>query len=174
MKRETIGATVLAILATAAIGLCGSASAAEQTLRINLSACVNQVISIGQPVGRARGNAETELSALKFDLLDPAAGNNMWLGTAGGRMDISLSVAGVTAVYALMNTLYGQPDVANATVIFQGAQGTQKSFKMIGNKNIRDFNNWIFTNEIDGRRTQEWWTNNLNPTPLDHEAVRCA
>ena len=66
-----------------------------------------------------------------------------------------------------MNSGYGQSGIANAIVEFKGTGGAHKTFKLIGNKTIRDYNNWVWTNTIEGASAQEWWTNNLNPQPND-------
>jgi hypothetical protein len=135
---------------------------------LDFSACANFNQAIGQPVGASIGNAGTKDAPLTFTLLDPAAGNNFWLGGAtGATLDIKLSVASPTAVYALMNTQYGQAAIANATVLFKGTGQTHKSFRLTGNKTIRDYNNWVWTDTINGTSAQEWWTNNLNPQPND-------
>ena len=86
---------------------------------------------------------------------------------ASSALTITLSVASPKAVYLLMNTLYGQPNVANATITFSGTGQVQKAAALVGNKSIRDYNNGTTTNIINGTTSQEWWTNNLNPKPND-------
>jgi hypothetical protein len=161
LARACVGCAAMAVASQAQAG-------APVLAPLDFSTCANFNQAIGQPVGAGKGNAATKDAHLTFTLLDPAAGNNFWLGAAtGATLDIKLSVASPTAVYALMNTQYGQSAIANATVVFKGTGKTHKSFKLIGNKTIRDFNNWVWTDTINGTSAQEWWTNNLNPQPDD-------
>jgi hypothetical protein len=155
--------------AAALMVLSGQGFAAVPVLApLDFSACANTSLSIGQPVGAGKGNAATKYSGLTFTLLDPSAGNNVWVGGAtGATLDIKLSVTSPTAVYILMNTLYGRAAIANATVLFQGTGKKHKSFTLTGNTTIRDYNNWVWTNTINGTSAREWWTNNLNPTSQD-------
>jgi hypothetical protein len=134
---------------------------------VDFSACANNNQVIGNPVGVSTGNALTKDSKLTFTLLDPTTGNNVWVGSAGGQIEIKLSVPSPTAVYLLMNSYYGQSAIANAKVIFKGSNSTHRGTTLIGNTTIRDFNNWVWTNTINGKSAQEWWTNNLNPQPQD-------
>jgi hypothetical protein len=70
-------------------------------------------------------------------------------------------------VFMLANTFYGQANTTNATVTFKGSGGTAVTAKLVGNSTIRDYNNWVWTNTINGTTAQEWWTNNLHPSPQD-------
>jgi hypothetical protein len=161
--------TAFASIAAAALGALGFGGLANSaTKQIDISGCVNTQFTAGQPVGKSAGNSGTALSAVRFKLLDPSAGNNVWLGSAGGSADIRLSVTGASAVDALINTYYGQSGISNATVVLRGTGGARNAFSLVGNTTIRDFNNWTWTNTINGtKRAQEWWTNNLDPKPID-------
>jgi hypothetical protein len=144
------------------------AAATAKTQYVDLSQCANALVLDGQPVGTVRGNAGTPLARQRFKLLDSSTNNNVWLGESAGKTAvISLSVTGVSAVYALINTGYGQPDISNLTVAFEGTSGAQANFEMIGNKDVRDHWNWVWTNDLVGNQAQQWWTNNLNPQPQD-------
>jgi hypothetical protein len=159
-------APVIATLLTLSVASLG-AHAATSLVPIDFSACANLSGSVGGPVGTSKGNAGTSLAKLSFVLLDPDAGNNVWVGASGSKLIIKLAVASPQGVYLLMNTLYGQSGIVNATVKFKGSGGSKANFKRIGNQSIRDFNNWVFTNDLTKNTAQPWWTNNLNPQPFD-------
>lgn len=142
-------------------------AAAPKLLGVDLSACANVSAGLGQPVGKAKGNAQTAHAKLKFALPDPALGNNAWRGDFGSTLSFAVSVPSPTAVYTLINTFYGQAGVSNATVHFTGTNGASASFELIGNVDVRDYNNWTWTNGINGTTTQTWWTDKLNPAPFD-------
>jgi hypothetical protein len=155
--------------AVAALALGGAAQAA--TVQVDLSSIANYnngSFLIGGPVGMATGNAGTSFSSLAFNLRDPAAGNNVWLGdSTGASADLKTSIYGATTVYTLINTLYGQAGTTAMTIEFKGSAGASQVFTLVGNTDVRDYNNWVWTNSINGTTTQTWWTNNLNPTPTD-------
>jgi hypothetical protein len=134
---------------------------------VNISSCVNTSNNIGQPVGAALGNTPKKFAKLGFTLLDPGKGNNLWVGGASAELVVKLAVPSPTAVFTLMNTYYGQSGIHNATVTFEGTGGVTKTFALIGNKTVRDYNNYIWTNTVNGTTAEEWWTNNLNPQPDD-------
>jgi energy-converting hydrogenase Eha subunit E len=52
-------------------------------------------------------------------------------------------------------------------VQFLGSAGANQTFTLVGNTDIRDFNNWVWTNSINGTTAQTWWTSNQNPSSLD-------
>ncbi len=134
---------------------------------VSFASCANESANIGGPVGTSQGNAGTNFAFLTFNLLDPAAGNNIWVGAAGASLHISLSVPSPTAVYFVINTVWGQPSVVNATILLNGTGGIQQAAPLKGGKTIRDFNNGTFTDTLTAGTSQEWWTNNLNPMPQD-------
>ncbi len=145
-----------------------SAAASAQVTQINLSPYVNTSYNIGAPVGTTTGNTSASLSSLTFSLLDPSTGSNAWIGTSSNAsIDIKTDVVDPTTVYTLLNTLYGQNGVTNATVEFIGSGGAIQVVNLVGNTDIRDYNNWQWTNTINGTTTQEWWTNNQTPVAYD-------
>lgn len=141
--------------------------ASSKSLLIDISGCTNDTFDFGQPIGVRKGNAGTDFSKIEFSLIDFKKKNNFWRGINGAAMIVDLAVPKATAVQLLINTGWGQSGIPNALVGVETSGGRSKTFKLIGNKTIRDFNNWIFTNSIDGKKTQEWWTNNKNPQPND-------
>jgi PEP-CTERM motif-containing protein len=150
----------------------GSAANAQIT-QINLSPYVNTSYSIGAPVGSTTGTpgipgTSASITALAFNLLNPGSGNNVWVGSTGGQsINISTDVVDPSTVYTLFNTLYGQNALPAVSVEFVGSGGATETFTLVGNTDIRDYNNWEWTDTINGTTTQEWWTNNTNPVPFD-------
>lgn len=158
---------VLACAASLAALFASALPASSKSLLIDISGCTNAVEDFGQPIGVKKGNAGTDFSKIEFDLIDFRKKNNFWRGINGALLTIDLAVPKATAVQILINTGWGQAGIPNALVSVESSGGRSKTFKLIGNKTIRDFNNWVFTNNINGTTTQEWWTNNKNPTPQD-------
>ena len=105
---------------------------------LDFSACANFNQAIGQPVGASIGNAGTtgRRPSRSRCSIRPQAIISGLAGPLAQRWTIKLSVASPTAVYALMNTQYGQAAIANATVLFKGTGQTHKSFRLTGNKTI--------------------------------------
>jgi hypothetical protein len=158
---------VLSPLLLALASVSATVQATPKLVPIDFSACANLSGSVGGPVGISTGNAGTPLADLSFSLLDPDLGNNLWVGALGAKLVIKLSVASPKGVYLLMNTLYGQSGIVNASVKFKGSGASKANFKRVGNQSIRDFNNWVFTNELNKKSVQTWWTSNLDPHPFD-------
>src|SRR5947207_7101240 len=115
--------TVTGIAIAAVVALGSGAPASSATKFVDISNCVNNQFSGGQPVGKTKGNTGTPQSDIRFDLMDPGAGSNIWLGAAGAAIDIKVSITGASAVYALINTYYCQSGIANATVTLKGSGG---------------------------------------------------
>jgi hypothetical protein len=141
--------------------------AAPKLHALSLKACANVAADLGQPTGAGKGNVDTAFARIRFKLLDPLVGNNAWRGDLGATISFTVSAPSPTAVYTIMNTFYGQGGLANATVTFTGTNGSSASFPLIGNVDIRDYNNWVFTNGINGTSTQTWWSN--TPSPVDFD-----
>jgi hypothetical protein len=163
MKRSRL------VLVCSVIAACSANLAQAKTpilSPVDFSACANNLENAGGPTGASGGNAQTKFSNLTFTLLDPASGVDSWVGGAGQSLDVKLSVTSPVAIYLLINSKYGQSGIANATIELK-AKGFKKSFKLVGNATIRDYNNWVWTNTLTKKTSQEWWTNNLNPQPDD-------
>jgi hypothetical protein len=160
---------VLKTIAAGAVLAVGAAHAATTELDLStITNGTNDSFQIGQPVGQSVGNTGTALASLRFDLLDPATTSNVWVGSSTGMTaDLQTDIYGATSVATLMNTFYGQLGSAAVTVEFKGSAGADETFTLIGGTDIRDYNNWVWTNSINGTTTQEWWTNNFSPTSQD-------
>lgn len=76
-------------------------------------------------------------------------------------LEITVNHAAVDRVYMIMNTFWGSEDPGIVGVEFVGTDGAFQTFDVVGNDHIRDFNNWIYTNKINGVTTIEAFNNGL-------------
>ncbi|MFO1369345.1 MAG: hypothetical protein U1F46_10150 [Marinagarivorans sp.] len=74
------------------------------------------------------------LGGVPFNLQQNSAGNNSFVGT----LSIPVDIYGVTSIYTLMNTAWGQfgAEVGSLTAI--GSAGAMQTFTLIEGDNIRD------------------------------------
>ncbi len=102
------------------------------------------------------------LGGVPFNI--PATGRNFWhsVSAAGPNprsIDITPSRPGVVEVHTLINTYWGQPGPASyAWLEFFGSDGAYFRKNLIGNVDIRDFNQLFFTNNINGTTTTNVFT----------------
>jgi hypothetical protein len=70
------------------------------------------------------------------------------------------------SVNALFNTFYGVSGEVNATVVFENSLGQSATFSLVGDQTIRDYNENVFTDDLQGYNTdssygavttQNWW-----------------
>lgn len=159
--------SVLGVSAATLVVAFSPLAASAAVTQVDISSYTNYSLNAGQPTGVNAGNTSAPVASQQFDLLS-SSGDNAWLGgTTGQSVDIAVDITNAAQVTTLMNTLYGQPDTVAATVTFKGSGGAIETFDLFGNEDIRDYNNYIWTNNINGVGTQEWWTNNPNPVPGD-------
>ncbi len=91
----------------------------------------------------------------------PETGNNIWdsysaTGTNPRFIDISINKFGITEVHTLINSSYGQRGPNSyAFIEFFGSTGAYLKVNLIGNDNIRDYNQSYWTNTINGITTIE-------------------
>jgi hypothetical protein len=93
--------------------------------------------------------------------------NNYWSGAtvadcgAGTvRLTIPVGVQGVTSVFTLLNTGWGQPGPsAYLYVTFTGSAGATATQPLVGGVNVRDYNNDGYQNTINNTSTVQAWTN---------------
>ena len=99
----------------------------------------------------------------------PSGPNNYWAGgaTAGfGPGTVSLTipvgVPGVTSVFTLLNTMWGQfgPN-AYLFITFRGSNGAIATVPLVGNVNVRDYNNDGGDNQINATSTVLVWDNGI-------------
>lgn len=97
----------------------------------------------------------------------PADPNNYWAAAAAAgfgpgavSVTIPVGVYGVTSVFTLLNTMWGfaGPN-AYLYITFTGSGGATETVPLVGNVNVRDYNNDGNTNAIDNTSTIQVWDN---------------
>src|SRR5579871_5132893 len=89
----------------------------------------------------------------------PSGQNNYWSAyVQGGSNPITLSIpvgfANVDQIHTLINTYWGQSGPNSyASLTFLYSDGSSFSKALVGNVDIRDYNNYIWTNSINGTTT---------------------
>ena len=104
--------------------------------------------------GAPTGNVT--LGGIPFNIASNAAGNQGWSAQSArddqdGHKSITIPafVYGVTDVYTLINTIYGQPGPSSyAWLVFTGSRGATYTYHLVGNVDIRDYSNDTYTNGI--------------------------
>ena len=84
-------------------------------------------------------------------------------------LEIPVGVDGVDVAYTIMNTYWGVASGGFIAVEFVGSDGAFESYDLVGNDDIRDFNNGAFTNVINGTTTIEVFNNGIGQR-LDRQA----
>lgn len=113
------------------------------------------------------------LGGVPFDI--PASGVNYWHSVAAGgpnprTIEVAVNRFGVQEVHTLINTYWGQPGPASYAVIeCLGSDGAYSRKDLVGNADIRDWNDFIFTNAINGTTTQNVVL--LGPHRLDKQML---
>lgn len=101
------------------------------------------------------------------------SGNNVWsaaVGPAGAQrvIEIPINIEGVKKVHTLINCDWGQAGPNSfARIEFVGADGTVITQTLVGNVNLRDWNQWVWTNTISASNTQQVVT--VGNTRLDKQ-----
>ncbi len=116
----------------------------------------------GAPVG------VTTLGGIPFNIISNANGKEAWaagVAAAGlpGTQSITMNmnVFGVTDVYTLINTWWGQPGTY-ASLVFTGTGGASYTKDLYGDLDIRDYNQDGWVNSINGTTTTEVFTGTSN------------
>ena len=99
----------------------------------------------------------------------PNGPNNYWsaaeaagfgLGTV--RLTIPVGVSGVTSLFTLLNSVWGQfGPKAYLYITFTGSRGATVTVPLVGNVNVRDYNNDGGDNAINNTSTVQVWDNGL-------------
>lgn len=91
-------------------------------------------------------------------------GWNAYFAVTGGEAVLTVPVNeyGVTRVYSLINTYWGAagPD-SFASITFDATGGLSWTKDLVGNEDIRDYNQAVWTNSINGTTTREWFNNGI-------------
>jgi hypothetical protein len=99
----------------------------------------------------------------------PISPNNYWgagaaadFGPGAVSLTIPVGVSGVTSVFTLINTMWGWAGPkAYLYVTFTGSRGATVTEPLVGNVNVRDYNNDGNTNTINNTTTVQVWDNGL-------------
>ena len=155
--------SMAAVAAGAALLL--GASAASAAVKIDMSSYVNTNWSGESFAGIPTGD-NVVLGGTPFDI--HAAGDyaayRLFDSTP---LIITTSAYGVTAVYTLLNTLWGQSGPSTLSVTFNATGGVSQTFELVGNADIRDYYQNTYTNSINGTTTQNVFNN--GPRRLDRQ-----
>ena len=97
----------------------------------------------------------------------PTGPNNYWNGGVAANcgsgtvsLTIPVGVTGVTSVFTLLNTMWGQAGPnAYLFITFKGSAGASVTEPLVGGVNVRDFNNDGYQNTINNTSTTQGWTN---------------
>jgi hypothetical protein len=136
------------------VGLVLGAAAATQSLAMDsYFVTVNMLPYANQSLGRSTfATGSLVLAGVPFRIENQ--GNNIWSaavpGGSGTRtLEVIVNLEGVKKVHTLINTDWGQAGpVSYATIQFVGADGTVVSEELVGNVNIRDWNQFVWTNSL--------------------------
>ncbi len=109
--------------------------------------------------GAPTGNVT--LGGVPFNIKSNASGNQAWAagvaanyGAGQESVTINVNAVGVTDVFTLINTWWGQSGPTSyAALTFTGSQGATYTKNLIGNDDIRDYNSSVFTSNINGTTT---------------------
>jgi len=99
----------------------------------------------------------------------PTGPNNYWNAAAAANfgsgivsLTIPVGVYGVTSAFTLLNTFWGWPGpTAYLSVTFTGSDGATETVTLVGDVNVRDYNNDGNTNTINNTSTIQVWQNGL-------------
>lgn len=95
--------------------------------------------------------------------------NTLWAWTGhdpakGGTQSlvVNTNIFGATSVYSMINTFWGAPGPNSfLSIEFKGTGGLSQVFTLIGNSDVRDYNQNVWTNTINGTTTVEVWNNQI-------------
>jgi hypothetical protein len=99
----------------------------------------------------------------------PSGPDNYWAAAAAANfgpgtvsLTIPVDVSGVTSVFTLLNTMWGWAGPnAYVFITFNGSNGATETIPLVGNVNVRDYNNDGNTNTINNTSTMQVWDNGL-------------
>lgn len=101
--------------------------------------------------------------------IGPAANGSVHSGSATLNFGSPIMLTSDAVVNTLMNNFYGTANAVEAVVTFTNSKGATAIFSLVGDQTIRDYNNYIYTNNLQGFNSnsaygkvtaQEWWNDN--------------
>jgi len=156
MKRHKI--SILMLMICLGAGLANAAAKSKLT-PIDISSLANTTWCAGEIINCSTYAFGTQTyDAIPYVIPGNAQGtaNNFWSADveAGGgsgtvSVTVPINVAKVKTVYTLMNTLWGTGQSGLLSVTFTGSGGATWTVNLVGNANVRDYNqNGSTTNSI--------------------------
>jgi len=162
------------------LGACATARADDTITNINLctlTSCNNSWIYQynGSTIAAApvTGNTGTGISFPDWNGQDvaigPASSGSLYSGSATLTFGSPILLNSDAVVNTLMSNFYGTANAVQAVVTFTNSKGATASFTLVGDQTIRDYNNYIYTNALQGFNSnpaygqvtaQEWWNDN--------------
>lgn len=130
---------------------------------IDLAPFANQRLqSLGSGAVNRFPEGNVKLGGVNFAI--PVGGSNAWSaavggGTTAGTLDVPIGATGVTKVYTLINTLWGERERGTrASITFHGSKGAVYKVDLDGDSHIRDYLWNTSTNSINGTSTVNVFT----------------
>lgn len=163
------------------LGVCAATAYADDTAtNINpcaLTSCNNSWASQyhGSAIAAAliSGNTGTGITFSDWNgndvAIGPAGNGSVHSGSATLAFGSPIMLTSDAVVNTLMNNFYGTANAVEAVVTFTNSKGATASFSLVGDQTIRDYNNYIYTNSLQGFNSniaygkvtaQEWWNDN--------------
>lgn len=148
--------TMAAVTAGAAL-LLGAAAADAAITKIDMSSYVNSSWA-GEFFSGVPTGDNVVLGGTAFDI--QAAGDHAAYRLFDSTpLTITTSMYGVTEVYTLLNTLWGEAGTNKLSVTFNATGGVTQTFQLVGDVDIRDYLQNTYTNAINGTTTQNVFNN---------------
>jgi hypothetical protein len=150
-----------------AIAFTAAASARAGEIPIDISGLVNAPWTYQLTNGSGFPTGNQNFGGVPFSI--PVGPNNWWsalLATDGGpgtaTLTIPVGVTGVTSAFTLLNTECGQlGPAAYLFVTFKWSNGATATQQLVGDVNVRDYNNDGCADAINNTSTTQIWTNGL-------------
>jgi hypothetical protein len=145
-----LGGAVLA----GALALAPSADAGVTT--VDISSLVNG--SWGQQGVAGTPTGAVTLNGTPFQI-GAAQDGSADYAVMSGTETLDVNIADPTKVFTLFNSFWGQQGPASyLSVTFNGTGGATETFHLVGNEDIRDFNHYSWTNDLNGADAVNVWT----------------
>lgn len=142
-----------------------STAAFSDEVPIDLSSVANASwCNVGRPMFGCTTlpTGSLDVNGTTFNIAGGNGGNNAWFSSVAANngsgtvsVTIPVNVANATKVFTLMNTFWGQAS-AEDVITFTGSAGATYSVNLIGNQDVRDYNDYIWTNSISGNTAAAW------------------